>query len=174
MARRLRTFSICEWMNFCPPKPGFTDADQIDHVENRLDCTDRGTGVQRHTRLHPGTLDRLQGPVDMRAGLDMGGQDVRAGIGKGVDIGIDWRNHQVHIHHRLDVLADRLDQGRAKGEVRNEMTVHHVHVDPVRAFGLDRFDLGSEIGEIRRQNGRRDFQVAIKSHGSPHRLLRPT
>ncbi len=42
----------------------------------------------------------------MRAGLGMDGDDIGARLDEGFDIGVDRRDHQMHVHHALDVLAD--------------------------------------------------------------------
>ena len=54
----------------------------------------------------------------------------------------------MHIHDRVDVLADRCAKRRTKGQVRHEMPVHHVDVDPIRALRLNGFDFRAKIGEI--------------------------
>jgi hypothetical protein len=132
----------------------------------------RRAGVQRDARLHARRADRLKRAVDMRAGLHMGGQDVGPGLRVGVDIGVHGRDHQMHVHDRLHMLAERLHRRRAEGEVRHEMAVHHVHMDPIRALILDRPDLAPEIGEIGRQDGWGDLHGTVEGHGVPSGMLR--
>ena len=52
----------------------------------------------------------------------------------------------------LAVWHETFDRGRAEGQVRHEMPVHHIDMDPIGALGFDRADLGAEIGEIGREN----------------------
>ena len=98
-------------------------------------------------------------------GLDMGGQDVGARFGVGLDIGIDGGDHQVHVHDRFDMFAEGFDRGRAKGEVRHEMAVHHVDMNPVCPLVLDGADLAPEVGEIGGQDGGGDLDGAVEGHG---------
>jgi hypothetical protein len=100
--------------------------------------------------------------MDVGSGFDMGGQHIGAGCRIGVDIGIDGRNHQMHIHHRFHMGPERLDRRRTKGEVRHEMPVHHIDMHPIGALILDGADLAAEIGEIRRQDRGSDLDGAIK------------
>ena len=47
----------------------------------------------------------LQGAVNMRSSLRMDGDNVRPCIGKGIKIGIDWRDHQMDIERLVGVWA---------------------------------------------------------------------
>jgi hypothetical protein len=42
----------------------------------------------------------------------------------------------------------RLHGRRAEGQVRHEMPVHHIDMDPVRTLILGGTNLGPEIGEV--------------------------
>ncbi|MPL73717.1 hypothetical protein SDC9_19523 [bioreactor metagenome] len=141
-------------------------ADKVDHVEQILDAIKPAARVDRETRLAARAADRLQRAVNMRPGLEMGRDHIGAGLGEGVDIGIDRGDHQVHVHHRLDMRPDRLHQRRAEGQVRHEMPIHHVDMDPIGTLRFDRADLLPEVGEIGRENRRRDLDGAVKAgHG---------
>ncbi len=140
-------------------------AHQIAEIQQRPRRFDRGAGIEREPRLGPGGADGLQGAVGMGTGLQMGGDHIRPGIGEGLDIGIDRRNHQMHVHHGGDVLADGFAQGRAKGQVGHEMPVHDIDMHPIGPLGLDRLNFTSEIGEIGGQDRRRDLDGAVEGHG---------
>ncbi len=62
---------------------------------------DRRARVHGHARLLAERADRLQRAVHMRAGLDMHGDDVGAGLGEGFEIGIAGRDHQMHVEGLL-------------------------------------------------------------------------
>ena len=96
----------------------------------------------------------------MRAGLDMHGDDVGAGLGEGFEIGIAGRDHQMHVERLLGERAQRLHHVRADGDVGHEMAVHHVDMDPVGAGGLDRADFLAQFGEVGRKDRRRDEERA--------------
>ena len=46
---------------------------------------------------------------------------------------IGRRDHQMAVEHGLGMGPQRLDDGRTIGNVRHEMSVHHVAMDPIRA-----------------------------------------
>ncbi len=100
--------------------------------------------------------DRLQRAMQMRAGLGMDGDLIAAGLGEGFEIGIARRDHQVRVEDLPGVRAHRLDDVGAVGNVGNEMSVHHVEMDPVGAGRVHGADLFAELGEVRRQDRRGD------------------
>lgn len=58
------------------------------------------------------------------------------------------------LRRTLDVTADLGDHWGAKGHIRNEMAIHDIHMEPVRAF-LDLVGtFCAQIREIRAQDGR--------------------
>ena len=105
--------------------------------------------------------------VEMRARLGVDGDDVGAGLGEGLEIGIGGPDHQVDVHHRLHMRAQRCDHIGADGDVGHEMAIHHVNMNPVGAMCLDRLYLAAKVGEIGGQDRRGDFDGAIESHGGP-------
>ncbi len=70
--------------------------------------------------------------------------------------GIDRRDHQMHVEELGRMRAQRLHHVGAERDVRDEMPVHDVEMDPVRARGIDRGDLRAEAREIGREDGRGD------------------
>ena len=70
------------------------------------------------------------------------------------------------------VRAQRLYHHRADGDVGHEMAVHHVDMHPIGPFGLDRAAFGAEVGEISRQDRRRDLDGTREGHGGPNLCLR--
>ena len=63
----------------------------------------RGAGIHGDAGLLAERADRLQRAVDVRAGLDMNGDVVGAGLGEGFEIGIARRDHQMHVERFLGV-----------------------------------------------------------------------
>jgi DNA polymerase-3 subunit alpha len=82
--------------------------------------------------------------------------DVGAGLSELSDIGVHWRDHQMHVEGLVRPGLDRLQDRRADGEVRHEMPVHHVDMNPVGTRRVDGFDFVSQPGEISRQDRRRN------------------
>ena len=58
----------------------------------------------------------------------------------------------MHIHHGFDMGAERFDRGRAEGQVRHKMAIHHIHMDPICALRLNRADFSAEIRKIGRKD----------------------
>ena len=73
---------------------------------------------------------------------------IGAGFGEGFEIRIARRDHQVHVERLFGVRPDRFDDVRADGNVRHEMAVHDVDMDPVGAGGIDRAHLLAQFREI--------------------------
>ena len=109
---------------------------------------DRRARVERDAGLLAERADRLQRAMQMRTGLGMDGDVIAAGLGEGLEIGIARRDHQMRVEDLLGVRAHRLDHVRPVGNVRHEMPVHHVEMDPVGAGLIDRADFLAQFGEI--------------------------
>ena len=101
--------------------------------------------------------------MEVRAGFGMDGDDVRAGLGEGVEERIDRRDHQVDVERLLRVRPERLHHRRADREVGDEMAVHHVDMDPVGAGLVDRAHFLAEPGEIGGEDRRGDERAG---HGA--------
>ena len=76
---------------------------EVDQVDEVLDARSRRARVERHADLLAERADRLQRAVHVRAGLDMHGDDVGAGLGEGFQIGVARADHQMHVE---GLLAD--------------------------------------------------------------------
>jgi hypothetical protein len=100
----------------------------------------------------PSLRNHLQRAVEVRARFGVGRDDIGAGSREGFEIGIDWRDHQVDVEGLLRVRAQLLDDGGTDGDVRNEMTVHHVDMDHVRAGRIDSPDFLTQRRKIGSQN----------------------
>ena len=79
--------------------------------------------------------------------------DVRASLDEGLEIGIGRRDHQVHVEGQRAVPAQRAHQRGAEGDVRHEMPVHDVEMQPVGAGGFDGVNLLAQSGEVSGQEG---------------------
>ena len=95
--------------------------------------------------------------MDMRPGFRMHGQAVGPGLGEGLEIRIDRRNHQMDIERLFGVRPQRLHHRRTDGDVGHEMAVHHIDMDEVGAGRLDRLDFRAQPGKIGRQDRRGDL-----------------
>ena len=77
---------------------------------------------------------------------------IGARLGEGFEIGIAGLDHQVAVERLVGERPQRRDDRRPESDVGDEMPIHHVEMDPVRARRGDRAHFFAELGEIRRQN----------------------
>jgi hypothetical protein len=117
-------------------------------------------------------LDRQAG--ERAGGAEVAGHLARVGAGLGVHrdvasagLGVAGRpalgvlDHQVAIERHGAHPLDRLDDRQAEGQVRDEVRVHDVDVDPVGVG--DGLRLVGQPGEVRREQARGDHR--FPGHG---------
>jgi hypothetical protein len=119
--------------------------------------------VEHDARLLAERLDQLHGAVRMRPGLGMERNDIGPRVGKILHKLVDRRDHQMDIERLCAVRAQRLDHGRSDGDVGDEMTVHHIDMDPVAASRVNRANLFTQTRKIGGQDRRRDADGSV--HG---------
>jgi hypothetical protein len=90
----------------------------------------------------------------------MHGDDVGAGLGEGLEVGVARRDHQVHVEGLFGMRAQCRHHVGTDGDVGEEMAVHHVDMHPVGAGRLDRAHFVAELGEIGGEERRGDDQRA--------------
>ena len=95
------------------------------------------------------------------AGLGVHGDVARAGLGVAGRPALRVLDHQVAVERYGADRLHRLHHRQAEGQVRHEVRVHDVEVQPV-GIG-DALDLVGEAGEVRRQQARRDHR--FPGHG---------
>src|SRR6185369_9522654 len=101
-------------------------------------------------------VDRAQRWLDVLLDLDMDGHRVAAGLEELVDELPGVRDHEMRVEGQAGAAPKRLDRLRAEGQVRDEVAVHHVEVDPVGPFALCSGDRMGEVAEIGVEDARRD------------------
>ncbi len=69
-------------------------------------------------------------------------------------------NHQMHVDRQIGHLTDTGHNRLAKRQIRNEMMIHHIHMDEIRIG--DCLEITFQVAEIGGQNARCD----LNSHGS--------
>src|SRR5277367_2673012 len=96
----------------------------------------------------------MKGAIEMDAGFLVDGDPISAGFGKCGDELIRAFNHEMTIERNFRDFAKRGYDGGPDREVRDEMTIHHVHVED----GGSPFDSGlglrAEASEVSRKDGR--------------------
>ena len=126
--------------------------DEVDFLDQVIEHLGRRAGIEHHARLLAERLDRLQRAMDVRPGFRVYGDDVRARFGEGFEIGIDRRDHQMHIERLRCVRAKRFHNCGADGDIGHIMPIHHVDVDPVRPGRIHGTHFFAEPGKIGRQD----------------------
>ncbi len=86
--------------------------------------------------------------MQVRAGFGVDQDVIGPCLDEVGDVGIDRRDHHVHVERQLGVRPQRCQHRRAEADIRHEMPVHDVEMQPVGTGGLDRRDLLSEPGEV--------------------------
>src|SRR5262249_33206128 len=133
---------------------------EIDEIDQRLDRALARARIKRHPCLPAERADCLQRAMHMRPRLDVNGNDVGAGFGKSLEIGIAGRDHQVHVEHFLGVRTQRFHHAGTDRDIGHEVPVHYVDMDPIGAGVIDRAHLLAELGEVGGQNRRGDDERA--------------
>ena len=89
--------------------------------------------------------------------LHMDREDIGPGLGEFRQKVIGPLDHQVDVQRKGGAAAHRLHDGRADGQVGDEMAVHDIHMDIIGAGLFHGPDLFAEAGEVGGKNGRGDL-----------------
>jgi hypothetical protein len=138
----------------------------VDLVEQVCVGLDGGARVDAEAAARPGAPDGPQRAHRGLRGFRVDGDAARPGlrVSEGVPVGVV--DHQVAVDGQRRMLEQRLDDRQADGEVRDEVVVHHVDVEPVGCF-LDGLRLIGEPGEVGGQDAGRDLNGhAVPSLGA--------
>ncbi len=84
----------------------------------------------------------------MRTRLDMHDHAVGPGLGESFEVGVGRRDHEMHVEKLVGQRPDGLHDLRPDRQVRDEMPVHDIDVNPIGARGDDRAHFLSKPGEI--------------------------
>ena len=115
-------------------------------------------GPKGHPRPRTCGAQRASQPHRSPSGLQVERDAARAGLGVGRGPGVGVLDHQMAVHGGADMAQQRLDDGESQREVRHEVVVHHVDVQPIGG-PFDPRALGGEVGEVRRQDAWRDLDA---------------
>ena len=139
------------------------DEDVVDHGENFDERLDRGGGVDDDGGFHAVLVDQLEGAMEVTADLLLDADHVGAGLGEGGDEGVGVLDHEVAVKGESGDLADGGDDGRPKGDVGDEVSVHDIDVHDGAATALGCGDLGGKVGEVRSEDREGEFDHARES-----------
>ena len=141
-------------MNFWPPKPGLTLITSTWSTSPSTGSTaDAGVaGFSTTHALRAGLADLREGAVQVRAGLDVHADAVGARARRRPRASAPApRSSGARRAGSRRRRAERLDHDGPDRQVRDEVAVHHVDVDPVGAGALDRARPPRRAGRSRRR-----------------------
>ena len=95
--------------------------------------------------------ERFDFPEQLRHALgefNVNGDLIGAGPGKWLQQNLRLGTHQMHVEEFFTERTEGFHHRRAEGNVRHEMPVHDVEVQPVRAGTIHTRDFVRETGEI--------------------------
>jgi hypothetical protein len=125
--------------------------------KNLIEGVDRSGRVYDYSWLTTVGGDQMKGAIEMDAGFLVDGNPISPGFGECGDELIRPFNHKMAIERNFRDFAKRgYDRGPDR-DVRDEMTIHHVHVEG----GGSPFDSGlsfrAKASEVSRQDGGSKF-----------------
>ena len=156
-------------MNDWPPKPGSTVMTSTMSSSSRYGSrADSGVpGLTASPAARPAARIRAQRRRDLLLDLDVERDRVAAGVEVLVEEAARLVDHQVRVERQLRPPAQVLDGLRAERQVRDEVGVHDVEVDPVGPGRLDPPDGVGEVGQVGVEDARRDPRPAAGHGYSP-------
>ena len=88
----------------------------------------------------------------MRTGFGVHGDDVGSSCREVSKVWIGRCDHQMDVENLFRCAAHGFNDGCPERDVRHEMPIHHVAVDPIGTGGIDGANFVGELAEIRRQD----------------------
>ena len=133
------------------------DKDMMNQRKNLIEGADRCGRVDDHSGLASVCRDQMKGAIKMDAGFLVDGDPISAGFGKrGYEL-VRLFDHEMTIEWNFRDFAKRSYDRGPDRDVRDEMTIHNVHVKN----GGSPFDSGlgfrTKASEVSRQNGGSKF-----------------
>ena len=144
------------------------DKNMMNQWKNFIEGVDRRGRVYDHSGLASLRCDQMKSAIEMDAGFLVDRDPISAGFRESGDELIRPFNHEMAIERNFRDFAKRSYDGGPDCDVRDEMTIHHIHVEN----GGSPFDSGlgfrAEASEVSRQDGgseldHRSLQLATRA-----------
>jgi hypothetical protein len=129
------------------------DKDMMNQREHLIESMDRCGRVYDYSGLASVRRDQMKGAIEVDAGFLVDGDPISPGFGKCGDEVIRPLNHEMAIERNLRGFAKRGYDGGADGDVRDEMAIHHVHVENGGSPIDSGLGLRAEAREVSRKDG---------------------
>jgi hypothetical protein len=128
----------------------------VDVTRDLLERHDGSSRIDRDPGARPQALDEVQGAMEVHDCFRVHGYHRSASLDERLDVPVGLFDHEMHVERHLRDPLERSDHGRTDGQVRNEVAVHHVHVNQLGAAAFGRGYGGAKGGKISRQDRRGD------------------
>jgi len=128
------------------------DQDVVNEIENFSERFNGSGWIEDYAGFAAMRSDEVKRAIEMDAGFLVDGHPVGAGFGKFGDEEIGIFDHQVAIERDFELFAQRAHDGRADGEVGNEVAVHDVEVQDGAATVDGLLGVDGELREICGEN----------------------
>ena len=86
----------------------------------------------------------------MNAGFLVNGNNIRSGISEILNVAVGIFDHEVNVQRQFGHFAQMFHHYRADRDIGYKMTVHDVHVDPIRAAFFRCFNVAFQVRKIGR------------------------
>lgn len=144
------------------------DKNMMNQWKNFIEGVDRCGRVYDHSGLASVRCDQMKGAIEMDAGFLVDRDPSSAGFRESGDEFVRPFNHEMTIERNFRDFAKRSNDGGADRDVRDEMAIHHVHVENSGSSFDSGLGFRAEASEVSRQDGRselnhRSLQLAARA-----------
>ena len=133
------------------------DQNMMNQWKNFIEGVDRGGRVYDHSGLASVRCDQMKGAIEMDADFLVDGDPSSAGFRESGDEFVRPFNHKMTIEWEFRDFAKRCYDRRPDCDIRDEVAVHHVHVEDACSPFDDGLRFRAEAGEVSRQDGRSEL-----------------
>ena len=135
------------------------DKNMMNQRKNLIEGVDRCGRVYDYSGLASVRCDQMKGAIEMDAGFLVDGDPISSGFGKCGDEVIGPFNHEMAIERNFRDFAKRGYDGGANRNVRDEMTIHDVHVEDGGSPIDGGLGVRAEASEVRPKGWRRASSI---------------
>jgi len=133
------------------------DKNMMNQWKNFIEGVDRCGRVYDHSGLASVGGDQMKSAIEMDAGFLVDRDPSSAGFRESGDEFIRPFNHEMTIERNFRDFAKRGYDWGPDRDIRDEMTIHHIHVEDGGSPFDDGFRFCAEAGEVSRENGGSEF-----------------
>jgi hypothetical protein len=128
------------------------DKNMMNQWKNFIEGVDRRGRVYDHSGLASVCCDQMKSAIEMDAGFLVDRDPSSAGFRESWDEFVRLFNHEVTIERNFQDFAKRGYNRRPNRDIRDEVAIHHIHVEDGRAPFDGGLGFRAEAGEVGRQD----------------------